>query len=628
MGSKRIFAGLLLSAVVGVTASGVTASGVALLDVTPLSQTKDVSIKGGQTRDGQAMGISSKDEQSKDGQAKDGQTTDGQTAVKVEPGSEACSGCHAEIYKSYSSTVMANASGLAANGLITGEFDDKISGVRYRVYKQDEHVWMSYERASEKFSGQRELLYFIGSGRKGRSYLFSVQGFLFETPINWYSQEGKWGMTPAYADARQIPMNLPALMDCMNCHGSGLQPPIAGTDNKFSGPPFQHGGITCQRCHGVGEGHGENKPRSGASSSSTTSENVYSSNLNSSRDGSSIVNPGKLPPDRRDAICMECHFEGTVVVQQPGKEVYQFQPGERLEDYIHYFLLSGNQPQKAEALSQFEALSLSACKRKSGDKMWCGSCHDPHAEPAAAEKAAYYRGKCLACHGEGFAAKHHADKPDCTKCHMPALPSKDVAHTEGTDHRIMRYPNTPPVPQLEVRGTPGAPLVTFPARAGGLATTRDFALAFETLAQRNVADAPQKAEQYLRKAVTERPEDAVLLAALGFVDQKNRNEKEARELYEQALKIDPLNNDAATDLGILEARAGNLRRAVDLWQGAFVREPYRSAIGMNLAMAFCAAGQKDVARRFVERVLEFNPDYLKGKQLLERLKEEPVQCQP
>jgi Flp pilus assembly protein TadD len=112
------------------------------------------------------------------------------------------------------------------------------------------------------------------------------------------------------------------------------------------------------------------------------------------------------------------------------------------------------------------------------------------------------------------------------------------------------------------------------------------------------------------------------------VDQKNRNEKEARELYEQALKIDPLNNDAATDLGILEARAGNLRRAVDLWQGAFVREPYRSAIGMNLAMAFCAAGQKDVARRFVERVLEFNPDYLKGKQLLERLKEEPVQCQP
>jgi hypothetical protein len=56
--------------------------------------------------------------------------------------------------------------------------------------------------------------------------------------------------------------------------------------------------------------------------------------------------------------------------------------------------------------------------------------------------------------------------------------------------------------------------------------------------------------------------------------------------------------------------------------------PYRSAIGLNLAMAFCVAGQKDVARRFVVRVLEFNPDYLKGKQLLAHLGEEPVQCRP
>jgi tetratricopeptide (TPR) repeat protein len=563
--------------------------------------------------------------------AKDAPTKSAQSqaaaAANIETGSEACSSCHSEIYKSYSKTVMAKASGLAADGVITGEFNDKTSGVRYRVYKQDEHVWMSYERASEKFSGQDELLYFIGSGRKGRSYLFSVQGFLFETPINWYSQEGRWGMTPAYAEAQQIPMNLPELVDCMNCHSGGLEAPVAGTNNKFSGPPFRHGGITCERCHGVGDGHGESKGSSSVNSSSMNSSNTNSGNYSSS-DVSAIVNPAKLPADRRDAICMECHFEGAVAVQQPGKELYRFQPGEKLADYIHYFLLSGNEPLKAEALSQFEALSLSACKRKSGDKMWCGSCHDPHAEPAAEQKAAYYRGKCLACHGEAFAAKHHPDKPDCTKCHMPALPSKDVAHTEGTDHRIMRYPNTPPVPQLEVRGTPGAPLVPFPKSEAGLATTRDFALAFETLAQRNVADVPQKAEEYLRKAVTERPEDAVLLAALGFVDQKNRNEKEARELYERALKIDPLDNDAATDLGILEARAGDLRGAVELWQGAFARVPYRSAVGMNLAMAFCVAGQKDVARKYVERVLEFNPDYLKGKQLLAHLQEEPVQCRP
>jgi len=560
------------------------------------------------------------------------QTTSAKPAetVRTVPGSEACASCHSEIYKSYGKTVMASASGLASEGLITGELIHKPSGVHYRVYEQDRRspaslgpsgsetrthtVWMSYERESESgFRGERELLYFIGSGRKGRSYLFSEQGFLFETPINWYSQESRWNMAPGYTEAREIPMNLPSFVDCLNCHTSGLQGPTQGTDNKFSGQPFLHGGITCERCHGVGEGHGESK----------------GPGVNDSSGGnSSIVNPAKLSAERRDSICMECHFEGTVAVQQPGKQLYQFQPGDQLADYIHYFLLTGNQPQRAQALSQFEALSLSACKRKSGDKMWCGSCHDPHAEPGAGEKAAYYRSKCLNCHGEAFAAKHHPEKPDCTACHMPALPSKDVAHTEGTDHRILRYSNAPALPRLEVRGTPGAPLVSFPEKEASLATTRDFALAWETLAQKNVEGAGRQAEEYLRKAVKEREDDPVLLSALGFVEQKHGHEKEARELYERTLNLDPLANDAAANLGILEARSGNLRRAVELWQGAFKRVPHRSAIGMNLAMVFCSAGQKEEARHYVQRVLEFNPDYGKAKSLLVHLNGDPVQCKP
>ena len=77
--------------------------------------------------------------QTKDAPAKDAPTNDVQRkTAKVEAGSEACSSCHSEIYKSYSKTVMANASGLAVDGVITGEFSDKTSGVRYRVYTQDE----------------------------------------------------------------------------------------------------------------------------------------------------------------------------------------------------------------------------------------------------------------------------------------------------------------------------------------------------------------------------------------------------------------------------------------------------------------------------------------------------------
>lgn len=522
-----------------------------------------------------------------------------QTTESV-PGSEACARCHAEISKSYRNTIMAKASGPAAEGLTTGQFEHKPSGVHYRVYEHDGKVWMGYDReGKDALHGQRELLYFIGSGKKGRTYLFPEQGFLFEAPINWYSQEGRWNMTPAYTEALEMPLNLPAYVECLNCHSSGLRPPEPGTDSKYSGKPFLHDGITCERCHGTGEGHLEGK--------------------------GAIVNPAKLSPERRDSICMECHFEGTVAVEQPGKHLYQFQPGENLSDYMHYFLLLGKQQPAPRALNQLEALSLSACKRASGDKMWCGSCHDPHQEPAAADKASYYRSKCLACHGENFAAKHHPDKPDCIACHMPPLPSKDVAHTQATDHRIRRYPDASPLPRLELRGMP---LQAFPESDASLTTTRDLALAWETLAQRYVEGASQEREKYLREAVKQSPDDAVLLSALGFVEQEHGHAGEARNLYERALKIDPLANDAASNLGILEARMGNLRRAAELWQAAFERVPNRSAIGMNLAIVFCAAGQKETARKYVERVLEFNPDYGKAKSLLKHLGEDPAQCRP
>jgi tetratricopeptide repeat protein/cytochrome c554/c'-like protein len=523
-----------------------------------------------------------------------------QEPTKKPAGDQACESCHAQIAKSYAATGMAGASGPASDGVTPGEFVHKLTDTQYHVYEKDGSVWMSYERGGKDgIRGERELEYFIGSGKKGRMYLFAKEGFWFQAPIYWHSEEKRWNMIPAYAGATEIPLNLPAYVSCLNCHTSGMQPPEPGTDNKFQGKPFLHAGITCERCHGQDVGH--------ATGTGT------------------VVNPAKLPAERRDGICMQCHLEDAISVPQPGKQGYEFQPGERLSDYVHYFVLATSQEQPARGLTQFEALSLSVCKKKSGDKMWCGSCHDSHSEPAPAEKAAFYRGKCIACHGDAFAAKHHPEKPDCTSCHMPSLPSRDVAHTEATDHRILRYMNTAPLPQLLLRNKP---LLSFPAINDGLATTRDFALAWETLVQRGSEGAPRQAEQYLKKAVLESPDDPVLLADLGFLEQEQKHDDAARDLYQRALKIDPLANDAAMNLGVLEARRGNLARAVELWQGAFARVPDRSAIGMNLAIAFCADKQTEVARKFVHRVLEFNPDYGKAKSLLENLSKDPVQCKP
>jgi hypothetical protein len=518
-------------------------------------------------------------------------------ATGEHPGNEACASCHSEISNSYLATAMARASGPALEGFMPGEFDDKISGVRYRIYERDGRVWMSYERGND-LKGEREFVYYIGSGRKGRTYLFSDDGYLFEAPINWYSQENRWNMTPAYTQAREVPMNLPAFTSCLNCHTSGVQQHISGTTNKYLEMPFLHNGITCERCHGSGEAHADGK--------------------------GAIVNPAKLPPEQRDAICMECHFEGTVSVEQRHKRLYEFQPGERLSDYVHYFVLRDNESHQAQALSQVEALSLSACKRKSGDRLWCGTCHDPHSEPATTDRVAYYRGKCLECHTQAFATKHHPNKPDCAGCHMPPLPSKDVAHTQATDHRILRNPST--MPLQDEPAVHETRLEAFPADAGSLITTRDLAIAWEALAERGVPGADRKAEEFLRKALKETPDDPRLLSSDAFEEQKHGHDKKAQALYQHALQVRPSANTAATDLGILEARAGDLQNAVRLWQQAFQRVPYRSEIGMNLAKAFCAAGQKEEARHYVERVLEFNPDYAAAHQMLTRLRDRPGEC--
>jgi predicted CXXCH cytochrome family protein len=513
---------------------------------------------------------------------------------------EACASCHAGIYRSYRKTPMAHASGPAAENFIPADFTHAKSDIHYRIYKEDGRVWLSFDRRGDPaVRGKRELLYYIGSGHRGLTYLFSTDGFVFESPINWYGKKRLWDMTPAYQDVKELPLNLPAFTSCLHCHVSEMRPPVAGTENHYVLPLFGHGGVSCERCHGSGEAHIKGGP---------------------------IVNPAKLAPGRRDQVCMQCHLEGKVAIERPGRHVYDYRPGENLSDYIRYYVFDTNSG--SGAVSQVEALAQSTCKKKTGNSMSCTSCHDPHFSPSAEEKVSYYRSKCLACHGAAFGAKHHADQPDCTACHMPSSQSTDVAHTQVTDHRIPRRPEISPQ-LLQDAAPPAKPrLVPFPPSPGSDHDTRDLALAWQSLAERGMPFAAAEAERLLRSAAKQSPDDPAVLAALGYIEQKRGAADRARELYQKAMALDQNSIDAATNLGVLEANSGHLREAVKLWEGAFQRAPGRSAIGMNLARTFCDAGQFDQARSFVLRVLEFNPDLGGAKKLLQQLNRTPPRCTP
>jgi len=511
---------------------------------------------------------------------------------------------------------MARASGPADEGVMTGEFTHRPSGVHYRVFENAGKIWLGFSRPGDPIvSGRRELLYYIGSGGRGRTYLYKTDGFLFEAPVNWYSQKQLWDTAPAYQDARQIPMNLPAMPECLSCHASGQAEPIAGTVNKYDGLPFQHGGITCGRCHTADTSH----------ATAAKSSDAAAGKISAAARGT--VNPVKLAPNRRDYICMQCHLEGSVAIQRPGRHLYDFKPGDDLLDYIRYFVKSDPNPKGIPALSQVEALAQSQCAIQSGSKMSCMRCHDPHYTPPAATRVEYYRGKCVACHSEPFAAKHHPETKDCIGCHMPFVASS-LAHTQATDHRILKHAMAVPV-SAPAQTTESQPqLKPFPDIPQTRNDARSFGLAWQSLAEGGQPGVLPIAHKYLSQAVSADDKDSAVLASLGYIEQQQGDLKKAAELYESALKANPNQLDALTNLGVLEANGGNLTRATALWKAAFEKAPYKSAIGLNLAIAYCKQQDFKSAQNITLRVLEFNPDLPVGKGLLSAVMHDPPECAP
>ncbi len=514
---------------------------------------------------------------------------------------------------------MAHASGPAIEDLKPAEFVHAKSGVHYKIYAEDKKVWLSFERPGDlSVNDKRQLLYFIGSGHRGRSYLFAVDDFFFESPVNWYADRKVWDMAPAYENAREIPMNLPAYASCLQCHTSGMQLPLKGTENKYSTPLFTQNGVGCERCHGPGAAHIADAPHAKAAPRSA------------------MIDPLKLPPDRRDSICMQCHLEGNVAIERAGRHAYEFQPGDLLDDFVRHYVLTTDQSSGLGANSQFEALAQSACQKKSGDAMSCMSCHDPHYSPPAEQRVSYYREKCLACHTAAFGAKHHADRPDCTACHMPSSLSVDISHTEVTDHRIERRPELSPQLLQDSSSrhstAPSLPqLIPFPYSKEAEDDVRDRALAWQSLAANGSQDAAREADRWLHQAAKQFPNDPAILSGLAYVELSHAASDQAavnraRDLYQRALALDPALVDAAANLGVLEARSGNFQRATELWQSAFDRAPADSSIGMNLARTFCQSGKINDARSVVQRVLRFNPDMSSAKKLQQGLNANPPEC--
>jgi predicted CXXCH cytochrome family protein len=513
------------------------------------------------------------------------------SAGPTEVGNAACRPCHSEIFDSYSRTPMARTSGSAAAGLVAGSFTHARSGIHYSLFDNDGTATLAFERPGDRsVAGRVALKYFVGSNTRGRTFLFAIDRFLYQSPINYYARSRSWDMSPGYADLAMMPLNHAVDPTCLFCHASRLAAPEPGTTNRFAADAFLQDGVGCERCHGAGSAHVAGRGH--------------------------LIDPRALSPEARDSVCTQCHLEGQARIARAGRKLTDFRPGDRLSDTLAVFVVANAANAARGAVSHVESLAVSACKRRSGDRMSCLSCHDPHVQPEPAARVAYYRARCLQCHGP-LAAGHHDEAPDCTACHMPRVESADISHTAVTDHRILKEPHSAP------QGPAGDHLMAFGGTDVG---ERELGLAYAEMALRGNERAASEARQLLGKAVARYVSDPQVLTRLAWLDQSQHDLDKAEKLYEGSIAVDPNEPVAATNLGVILAERGAMTRALGVWRPAFERHPDASELGVDVALAMCKSGDWKDAEEAVQTVLEHNPDFQPARDIGAALARGPDAC--
>jgi predicted CXXCH cytochrome family protein len=522
-------------------------------------------------------------------------------------GSAVCASCHSEIARSYQTTPMARSArtldpSAVPERLDRASFLHSPSGFRYRVSLTNSAYSLEFSKTTAGVNASKPLSYAIGSGTRAFSYLIEEDGFLYEAPVAYYAAGNTWGLAPGYDGYTYPYLTRPALPGCLSCHASSLQP-VARTLNRYKSPAFLEGGVACERCHGDGAKHVAQMKSGGPAADPR------------------ILNPAKLAPERRDSICAQCHLTGDARVMRPGSDWQSFKPGGSLNDYQTVFVRS---PVSAgiKVTGHVENLALSACKRKAGDRLWCGSCHDPHFVPGPLQAKAWFRERCLACHSTKPCSESQSARlktqDDCVGCHMPRSRASDAQHVVLTDHTIPRRPRRSAAIPSDSSDAELAPF-------GGMQSSqRDLALAYgiAAIGRKNGSDRA-RAFNLLEKVAKQAPSDVEVLLFLAEIYRNDGKNDLARPLYERAIALDPGQVTASVGLGGIMMETGEYREAVRLWNDALSKNAGLELVRLNLSLALLQLGDRAAAETKLKQALNLNPAFTPARDLLQKLSRSP-----
>lgn len=495
---------------------------------------------------------------------------------RASEGASRCGFCHFAEVEGYSRSAMARAlrrAGQEPTGTVTTP-NGKIT-----MQSSSTGSWQRLETDGDV--SDYHIDYVIGSGTHASGYLVEIAGHLFQSPVAFYKSRDSYDLAPGYEKTPDPDFTRPVAEGCVFCHaGSALH--VSGTDNMYRSPMFPETGITCERCHGPSGNHLAD-PRAGT-----------------------IVNPAKLEPAARDSICEQCHLMGVARVLNPGKEFRDFQPGKKLEStfttYHDVLPVDAAEP-KLKVISHVEQLALSVCARSSQGRLWCGTCHDPHNQPA--QPAQYYRSRCLTCHTAKFPAAHPGTASDCIGCHMPRRDAQDGGHTAFTDHRIQRRPEVDPNgPSAEISDIAAwrDPAPDLQKRNLGIA---DVSAGL----QHRSRDLLVRGYRLLTEVQEQFSSDPEVFTSMGTALLVGKHPSEAEFAFERALSLRPTSAVAETNVAAAHQQAGDIDGAILHLERAVALDPMHLPATSALINLYLQEGHPDKASNLSAKVRALEEDH-------------------
>lgn len=542
-------------------------------------------------------------------------------------GMAACASCHGDKHSTFVHTGMGLSFDTAHRDKSSAQFGiehqvyDTAADLHYYPYwSGDDLVIKEYRLQDGDTIHQLDVAidYIVGSGQHTNSHLYTKSGYIYQAPITFYVQEGKWDLAPGFEGGNSSRFSRVLNAECISCHNA--MPKLAdNSDFKFT----EIGqGIDCERCHGPGELHVEERLQGKGVDTKVAIDPT-------------IVNPRKLTWERQIDLCQRCHLQGLNMLKD-GKKFTDYKPGMVLSDIFDIYL-----PEFEGDMSDFDMANhsqrfqMSKCfteGNKENLDFTCISCHNPHLSVKITGKEVYNTA-CKNCHQTKKCtetiAKLDAVENNCVSCHMPASGSEDIPHVSVHDHYI-RVPSGNKSTQ-ELQKLVGLYAVNnaAPTEKEQIAAYLEYWEKFDKnpffinkagkmLEGRDDMPKQQLKYYYLKmaydKAVKVQLDEKDMSAwehfMLGFSYKEMNIPSLSIYHYEQAYAKDPTHPTIAEQLLLHYAKAAEVDKGVRLGQKLEQEFPQNGKIKNALAKLFILKGNSQRGDQLLAEALVLEPDNL------------------